>query len=172
MTSDAALGDPAALLTINNNATLQADGELANGARTLSLGPGGGTIDTNGHTVTLIFGGTITGSTLRKIGDGSLLIGSLQDYDTLTTEGGYTEIITPLGTGSSTINANADLTITASQTLSALNIGDGATVCLIEPTPTAPPLFAASAAQAVPEPGSLALLLGGLGLLVSKRRRM
>ena len=48
-----------------------------------------------------------------------------QDYATLTTNGGTTNLEVVLGTGSPTLNANAATNITVSQTLAALNMRAG-----------------------------------------------
>ena len=102
----------------------------------------------------------------------------------LTTNEGATNLNSALGTGASTLNANATTNISVSQTLAALNIGDGAVVALTNPPPPAPAFaagndifgqtgedLAASATQAVPEPGAAALLLSALAMLVGPRRR-
>ncbi len=180
--ADTALGAAAAGVTITNNATLQAGGNVTTVARTLTLGVGGGTIDTNGNTVTLGAGSTVTGTTLTKVGGGKLVLSGTQTYDTLTTSAGRTDIASALGTGTSTINANAETNISVSETLGALNIGNGGVVTIGTPLPPAPEPalapeeivngdFAGSAAQAVPEPGSAALLLGGIATVLGLRRR-
>src|SRR4030095_15927287 len=76
---------------------------------------------------------------LTKIGAGKLAILGVQTYDTLTTEAGRTDLGTALGTGTSTINANATTNLGVSQTLSALNIGAGGVVTLgaLPPAPLA-----------------------------------
>ena len=184
------LGAAAGPVLIENDATLQAGGTLTIATRTATLGRGGGTIDTNGNTVTLAADSTITGTELTKVGAGKLAILGVQTYDTLTTEAGRTDLGSALGTGTSTINANAETNLGVSQTLSALNIGAGGVVTL-GPLPPAPldeaeeiaggndpsPLNEETASnlagidvQAVPEPGSLSLLcLGVLGVLRRKR---
>jgi hypothetical protein len=123
----------------------------------------GGRIDTNGNDVTFGVGSTITGTTLRKIGAGKLTIAGAQTYDTLTTTDGRTDLASALGAGNSTINANAETNISVSQTLAALNIGGGAVAGFGD--------LAGNPVQSIPEPGSAALLLGGLGLLLGLRRR-
>src|SRR4029079_10124656 len=140
--SDAALGATASALTLNGTflggnyltATLRASGTISTTARTLVLGQFGnavgGRIDTNGNDVTFDAGSTITGTTLTKIGAGKLKIAGTQTYDTLDTEGGRTDIASAVGTGSSTIVANAETNISASQTLSSLTIGSAAKVTL------------------------------------------
>ena len=199
--SDAALGAAASVLSLNGTlfagnyltATLRASGTISTTARTLVLGQFGnavgGRIDTNGNDVTFGVGSTITGTTLTKIGAGKLTIAGTQTYDTLNTEGGRTDIASAVGTGSSTIIANAETNISASQTLSSLTIGDGAVVQLTATLPPAPEVANASGAsesqpgsehageeavsfaKAIPEPGSAALLLSAIGVLFARRRR-
>ena len=108
-------------------------------------------------------------SQLTKAGSGTLtLTGALSYTSTTTIVAGTLNVDSAIGTGANIVNANGGTTnFHTSQTLAELNIGDGATVVF-----GAPPMFAASVAtQAVPEPGAIALFLGGLGLLVASRRR-
>ncbi len=170
--SDAALGLATGAIEINSgfsNATLQAADNLSTTARTLTLGIGGGTIDTNGNEITFGVGSTVTGTTLRKIGAGKLTIAGAQTYDTLTTTDGRTDLASALGTGTSTINANAETNISVSQTLDALNIGGSAVVALDAVAGFGD--LAGNPGPSVPEPGGAALLFGGLGLLLGRRRR-
>ena len=180
--SDAALGNAAGGVFIDNNAILQAAAPVTSN-RTFTLGAGGGQIDTKGQVVTLDTLSTVTGTSLTAadstLSTGVLNIKGVQTYSALTTTGGVTNIYTALGTGTSTITANAALNIYASQTLASLSIADGVTVSFGDGNPFAPapvkPLAAfgggAPAGLSVPEPGALGLLLvGALGFIARRRR--
>jgi hypothetical protein len=98
---------------------------------------------------------------------------ALQNLSALTLSGGTTTLTSVLGTGNSaiTVNPNATLNITASQTLSALNIGPGAVVTFS----SGPPAFAGASAfdktaPLVPEPGATLLILLGAVFLPHRRR--
>jgi autotransporter-associated beta strand protein len=205
--SDAALGAPSAPIQLDGTlfagtylrAMLRASGPVETNSRTLTVGQiginnVGGTIDTNGNDVTFGVGSTITGTTLTKIGEGKLTIAGTQTYDTLNTQAGRTDIASAVGTGNSTINANAETNISASQTLTSLTIGNGAVVALTATLPPAPEVAAGAGAnapgasesqhasehageelvtfsKAIPEPGSAALLLSATGVLFARRRR-
>ena len=174
--ADAALGGVTGGVAINNNAILQAAANVTTN-RTITLGAGGGQIDTNGQIVTLDTGSTVTGTSLTEAGSGVLNIKGVQTYNALTTTGGVTNIYTALGTGTSTITANATTNIYASQTLASLTIADGVEVTFgnglpfdAEPPKAAAP-FRGGSAGLVPEPGSIGLLLvGALGILARRRR--
>jgi hypothetical protein len=96
---------------------------------------------------------------------------------TITNEGGRLDI--DANANGSTINANSSggTYLGSDQTLTALNIGPGGVVVVDEPLPAPaadePALAMTSeGAPAVPEPGSLSLLmLGALGLLFRRRRK-
>ena len=101
--------------------------------------------------------GDVSGSTftLTKTGAGTLAIGGTVSFSVLNANAGTTEF-------------------NASETLTALNISPGGVVVLDGSAP-APLAFdaemAAAAAQAVPEPGSLHLLLAGaLGWFARRQR--
>ena len=100
--------------------------------------------------------------------DDLALTGAITNVPTLTKTGaGKLLIDTVLGTGATTLNATQGEThLAQSQTLTALNISDGAIVTLAD----VPPFSPAPGFAAVPEPGALSLLaLGALALL--RRRR-
>ncbi len=175
VTSDAAMGDAGNELSLFNSSTLQAGANLTI-HRTIQISSFGGPaniIDTNGFDVLLdtdsaVVGGggeVVVPEFLEKIGAGTLTLRGLLEIDGLTTSAGTTNLETELGSGTSILNANAETNITVDQILEELNIGPGATVTLGAAAPA--PAFA----QAVPEPGSFALLLlGALGLAARRRR--
>lgn len=182
ISADASLGNAAGLVSISNGATLRAGADVTtNRIVTLST-VAGGKIDTNGNTVTLDTASTVVGTALEKVGTGTLNIRGNQSYD-LTTTAGVTNIYTAIGSGTATVNANATTNFAVSETLGALNIGDGAVVTLGTPVPPAPAFIEAGfdagadfsvgsvAVQGVPEPGAATLLLGGLLTVLGMRRR-
>ena len=101
------------------------------------------------------YSGAITGALeINKVGTGTLSLNGALTFDTLDVDQGRVNI------GNATLNS--------------LEIADGAivvlTTTLAAPAPDA--LLAGASAQAVPEPGSLALLFGGALALMGRRRRV
>ncbi|MCE9609015.1 MAG: autotransporter-associated beta strand repeat-containing protein [Chthoniobacter sp.] len=166
--------------------TVQAGGgevETVNAATTLTLATGA--VSGSGTTLTLSGAGTTTVNTtvnlgaLVKSGTGTLNIsGGTQTYQTLTTTAGagVTNVNTAIGSGTTDVVANANLSFgTVSQTLNSLTIGTGATVTFTSGTAGFTDSGGAKGLSfrgpaAVPEPGTLGLLLiGALGLLHRRR---
>ena len=112
---------------------------------------------------------------ILKTGAGKLALTGAQNYASFTNDAGRTDVSKAIGTGTSTVTANAGVVnFGDSQTLSSLTIGDGATVSIGSPLPPAPleaGLVFESGAAAVPEPGTAALLVGGLATVLGLRRR-
>ncbi len=118
-------------------------------------------------------GGMDGAFTATKVGAGTTTLSGAQNYSTLTTSDGITNVSGGFTGGTSTVNANATTNFTASQTLGALNIGAGAVV-----TFSGPPSLAGFGGESnfgaavVPEPGSMGLLLtAGLGILARRPKR-
>ena len=169
--SDAALGAASSVLEIYDNSTLRAAGAITS-SRTFSFFGVNTVIDTNGNPVTFDAGSSLFGNDLIKTGAGTLALAGVQDYFSLTTSGGTTNVKSAIGTGFSIVNANAAINFGADQTLEELNIGDGAVVALDAALPSPALAFAVgSAGQPVPEPGSTALLLTGIAAFFTRRRR-
>ena len=177
-----ALSSNALLVQGTGNYTIQNGALGASGSEVIAHHIGSGTL-----TISSPISGGAGG--LTKDGTGTLTLTGPQNYATLTTGGGITNLRVALGTGNSTINANARVNITTSQTLEALNIGADGVVTLSASLPAAPAvgfdegsIFAdasgleadtivVATAEAVPEPGSASLFfLGALGLLGHRRR--
>ena len=114
---------------------------------------------------------TITNGELTKAGAGTLNLTGPQTYATLNANQGVTNLNSALGTGTSTLNASATVHINASQTLTALNIADGAMVTFGDGLALAGTPDKFSVAALVPEPGALGLLTGGMLTLLGLRRR-
>ena len=126
---------------------------------------------------------------LTKDGSGTLTLTGPQNYATLSTGAGITNLQVALGTGSSTINANARTNLSTSQTLAALNIGEGGVVVLTASGAAAEPSvfpgddlasgfpgesersLVSPGVEAVPEPGGAALLFAGVAAIFARRQR-
>lgn len=168
--SDDALGSIIGGVTISGGATLQADADFTS-SRVITLGVGGGTLDSNGHSVTLTGSSSISGTTLTKVGTGALTLGGTQSYATLNANGGIINVNSAVGSGTSTINANVTTNIRASQNLASLSIAGGVQVTFGDGPALASESEKLEGVVLVPEPASLGLLLAGAFGFIGRRRR-
>ena len=167
-----------------NGATISGALNLGTTQKTLNIG--NSTAAANDLTVTADVSAGVGGSIL-KTGLGSLSLNGDQGYNALTVNDGTTNLNGALSTltAAVTVNDSGNGTIlrigSVSQTLSSLSIGAGATVIFTSGTATgsfssdfkAPSGFASGGfgSAAVPEPGTIGLLLvGALGVLHRRKR--
>ncbi|WP_195904189.1 autotransporter domain-containing protein [Microvirga lotononidis] len=109
ISSDANLGDAAGGLAIEGGATLRTLADLT-AARAVSLGAGGGVLDTDGHVVTL--SGPIEGvGSLTKRGNGTLTLKGLNTYAGGTAVNAGTLLGTAKSFGSGPITNDATLVV-------------------------------------------------------------
>lgn len=170
--ADAALGALTGGVAMSNGATLQTGASVTSN-RAFTLGTGGGVIDTNGFSMTFDTVGSVSGTTLSKMGAGTLTLAGAQTYALLVTGAGITNVNSPLGTGTSSIHANAATNINVSQTLASLVIADGVEVTFGDGLSFAavPEKVGAEFTAAVPEPSALGLLAAGVLGLAGRWRR-
>ncbi|MEO7319163.1 MAG: PEP-CTERM sorting domain-containing protein, partial [Chthoniobacteraceae bacterium] len=107
---------------------------------------------------------------LTKTGPGTLALSGVLSFAVLNTSAGITNLNSSFTNG--TINDNgAVVNLNVDQTLDALNIGASGVVVLGGAAPAPLAFDAEVAAQAVPEPGSLHLLLAGALGWYARRQR-
>jgi autotransporter-associated beta strand protein len=167
--------------------TTVAVGTLQVGAGGTSGTLGSGDVIDNGlllfnRSDTLVVPNDISGTgAVTNAGDPAnvLDLNGAQDYATLNADSGTTHLHGSFTAGTATVNVLATLGIGADQSIGSLNIADGAIVSLDSALAAAPGEFAAAGSapaasesvQAVPEPGSISLLvLGALGWLGRRQR--
>ena len=177
-------------ITMNGAATLTLagpggyTGTTTVSSGTLQVGTGGTTGNLGTGAVTdnalivfnrsdnLVVPNSITGTgTVTNAGGATnvLELTGAQDYATLNANSGTTHLHGAFTAGTATLNVLANLGIATSQTIGALNIFDGAVVT-VDSALSAPPApdfgLSQNDVQAVPEPGSVSLLLfGAVGML-------
>ena len=111
--------------------SISASTNLGDGSATNIVASNGGTLRSTGANVDL---GAARGVQLGTAG-GTIEVTATNA--TLNTEAGRTDLASALGTGTSTLDANAETNISVSQTLAALNMGDGGIVTIGDPLPSA-----------------------------------
>jgi hypothetical protein len=123
---------------------------------------------------TLTVSANISGSgTVANSGGATniLNLNGLQDYAVLNANAGTTNVNGAFVTGSSNVNVNAGAkaNFAVSQTINALTVGANGIVKLTASVPFAD---AGPSVAAVPEPGTIGLLVvGALGVLARRRRK-
>jgi autotransporter-associated beta strand protein len=150
--------------------------QVGNGGTTGTLGSGAVTDNASlvfNRSDTLSVANAIsgTGSVTNNGGAANVLnLNGTQSYATLNANSGTTNVNSSF-TAPATVNANGgSLTFSTSQTLTALNIGAGATVTFQDLPSFAD--FGGPTTAAVPEPGTMGLLVvGALGMLARRRRK-
>lgn len=137
--------------------------DLDGGTRTFNIEDGAASTD-------LAISAAINNGDLVKTGAGTLTLTGPQSYTSLLVNDGVTNLDAAATNATVTASGGA-LNVHVSQTLTALSIGAGAVVTLSElpPTPIAPIFTVETAAAAIPEPGSMSLLV--IGALACVRLR-
>ena len=112
----------------------------------------------------------LAGQTLAITGANDVTLATASGTGTINkNNAGRLDITGTLGTGGVTLNAGTGATnIGASETLAALNIGNGASVTIGAIAPA--PEFGITSTQPVPEPGTGTLLLSALALFARRSR--
>ena len=174
------------VLTLNTGSILDVTGGDTATDTAYSLNVTGSTTLAGNSTVNVANNGTGVGTlhlddvnqsgantSLTKTGAGTLVLSGTLSFAVLNMNAGTTDLDSALT--NATINANGGTVNShTSQTLAELNIGATGVVALGASAPPAPAFaeeMAGAATQAVPEPGSLNLLLvGALGWLARRQR--
>ena len=169
-------GSTGSILTLNGNVTTTGTSALARLNPTVSnalvdLAAGVRTFNVTGTlTVTPDVGAAtdLAAAGIVKTGTGTLVLEGVQHYASLFNGEGRTDVLKTIGTGTSTVTVSAgEVNLAVDQTFTSIDIADGAIVSVGLPFPPPAPPFAA----AVPEPGSVSLLLAGALSMLRRRRR-
>lgn len=150
-------------LTINNAADFIYDGTIGANIIITKKGAGAQTLR-----------GPLSFAALNQ-NEGRTNLNSALANAVITANGGRLDMNADANNSTVTVNDTATVNVTVSETLASLTINDGGTVVLGSPAPPAPPEFAdglsGATIQGVPEPGSAALIVGGMLTLLGMRRR-
>ena len=157
-------GATPATLTINNAADFGYDGRINGDITVTKKGAGAQTLR-----------GLLAFPALNQ-NDGRTNLNSVLANATITVNGGRLDLNADANNSAVTVNTGGTAYATVNETLASLTINDGGTFVLGNPAPPAPPEFGgefigAADVQGVPEPGSAALLFGGMLPLLGARRR-